>query len=149
MSSSMALAAHCPRYTCKWFIRNSFYSSVSICFHFLSCGVCLQLSIFNLIPKSNYSWFIWVRQGLLWGNFAGVKNLLFPFHRALPFSCQITNSTESLLRGKITFISMSQNWQITFKTPLPLYARQQKRHRCIEQSFGLCGRGRGWDDLGE
>ena len=24
------------------------------------------------------------------------------------------------------------------------YARQQKRHRCIEQSFGLCGRGRGW-----
>ena len=27
--------------------------------------------------------------------------------------------------------------------------RQQKRCRCIEQSFGLCGRGRGWDDLGE
>jgi len=27
--------------------------------------------------------------------------------------------------------------------------RQQKRHCCIEQSFGLCGRGRGWDDLGE
>ena len=25
-------------------------------------------------------------------------------------------------------------------------ARQQKRHRCIEQSLGLCGRGRGWDD---
>ena len=30
-----------------------------------------------------------------------------------------------------------------------LYVRQQKRHRCIEQSFGLCGRRRGWDDLGE
>ena len=29
------------------------------------------------------------------------------------------------------------------------YVRQQKRHRYIEQSFGLCGRGRGWDDLGE
>ena len=28
-----------------------------------------------------------------------------------------------------------------------LYARQQQRHRCIEQSFGLCGRGQGWDDL--
>ena len=27
--------------------------------------------------------------------------------------------------------------------------RQHKRHWCIEQSFGLCGRGRGWDDLGE
>ena len=32
---------------------------------------------------------------------------------------------------------------------ITLYARQQKRHRCIEQSFGLCGRGRGQDDLGE
>ena len=30
-----------------------------------------------------------------------------------------------------------------------LYARQQKRHRCKEQTFGLCGRRRGWDDLGE
>ena len=29
---------------------------------------------------------------------------------------------------------------------IALYARQQKRHRCIEQSFGLCG---GGDDLGE
>ena len=32
---------------------------------------------------------------------------------------------------------------------ITLYARQQKRHRCKEQTFGLCGRGRGWDDLGE
>ena len=32
---------------------------------------------------------------------------------------------------------------------ITLYARQQKKHRCIKQSFGLCGRGRGWDDLGE
>ena len=32
---------------------------------------------------------------------------------------------------------------------IPLYERQQKRHRCIERSFGLCGRGWGWDDLGE
>ena len=30
---------------------------------------------------------------------------------------------------------------------ITLYVRQQKRPRCIEQSFGLCGRGRGWDDL--
>ena len=26
---------------------------------------------------------------------------------------------------------------------------QKKRHRCIEQTFGLCGRRRGWDDLRE
>ena len=30
-----------------------------------------------------------------------------------------------------------------------LYVRQQKRHRCIEQSFGRCGRGRVWKDLRE
>ena len=28
-----------------------------------------------------------------------------------------------------------------------LYARQHERHRCKEQTFGLCGRRRGWDDL--
>ena len=32
---------------------------------------------------------------------------------------------------------------------MTLYARQQKRHRCIEQSFEICGRRRGWDDLRE
>jgi len=32
---------------------------------------------------------------------------------------------------------------------ITLYERQQKRHRCTEQFFGLCGRGRGWDDLEE
>ena len=25
---------------------------------------------------------------------------------------------------------------------ITLYAKQKKRHRCIEQSFGLCGRGK-------
>ena len=29
------------------------------------------------------------------------------------------------------------------KVMITLYVRQQKRHRCSEQSFGLCGRGRG------
>ena len=32
---------------------------------------------------------------------------------------------------------------------MTLYARQQKRHRCKEQIFGLCGRRRGWDDVKE
>ena len=32
---------------------------------------------------------------------------------------------------------------------ITLYMRQQKRHWCKERPFGLCGRGRGWDDLGE
>ena len=34
---------------------------------------------------------------------------------------------------------------------MTLYVKQQKRHRYKEQAFGLglCGRRRGWDDLGE
>ena len=32
---------------------------------------------------------------------------------------------------------------------ITLYAKQKKRHRCIEQTFGLCGRRRGWDVLRE
>ena len=32
---------------------------------------------------------------------------------------------------------------------ITLYARQKKRHRCIDHAFGLYGRRRGWDDLKE
>ena len=32
---------------------------------------------------------------------------------------------------------------------MTLYGRQKKRHRCKEQTFGLCGRRQGWDDLRE
>ena len=32
---------------------------------------------------------------------------------------------------------------------LTLYAKQKKRHRCTEQTFGLCGRRQGWDVLRE
>ena len=32
---------------------------------------------------------------------------------------------------------------------MTLYARQKKRHRYKEQTFGLCGRRREWDDLRE
>ena len=28
---------------------------------------------------------------------------------------------------------------------ITLYAEQKKRHRCTEQTFGLCGRKQGWD----
>ena len=32
---------------------------------------------------------------------------------------------------------------------ITLYARQKKRHKCIEQTLVLCGRKQGWDDLRE
>ena len=45
----------------------------------------------------------------------------------------------------LTYIYMEFRKMVT----ITLYARQQKRHRCIEQSFGLFGRGQGWEDFGE
>ena len=34
-----------------------------------------------------------------------------------------------------------------FKNSITLYAKQKKRHRYTEQTFGLCGRRQGWDVL--
>ena len=39
--------------------------------------------------------------------------------------------------------------EFTKMVMITLYARQQKRLRYIEQYFGLCVRGGGWDDFGE
>ena len=35
------------------------------------------------------------------------------------------------------------------KKTVTQYAKQKKRHRCTEQTFGLYGRRRGWDVLRE
>ena len=34
-------------------------------------------------------------------------------------------------------------YSIRYTVTITLYARQQKKHRCIKQSFGLCGEGKG------
>ena len=39
-------------------------------------------------------------------------------------------------------------WNLEMVT-MTVYARQQKRYRYKEQTFGLCERRRGWDDLKE
>ena len=51
--------------------------------------------------------------------------------------------------GKSTGVGWCIYMELRKMVTITLYTRQQKRHWCIEQSFGLCGRGRGWDDLGE
>ena len=46
--------------------------------------------------------------------------------------------------------SRQEYWSgVPLPSPITLYTRQQKRHWCIEQSLGLYGRGKGWDDMGE
>ena len=43
----------------------------------------------------------------------------------------------------------SINMEFRKMVTMTLYARQQKRHRCKEQTVILCGRRQGWDDLRE
>ena len=76
--------------------------------------------------------------------------------------CRVQNTFESVLMRwmKLEPIIQSQkeNTDTVYErvymefrkmVMITLYARQQKRHRYIEQSFGLCGRRQGWDDLRE
>ena len=58
---------------------------------------------------------------------------------------------EPIIQGEVSQKEKHQHKYMEFgkMVMITLYVRQQKRHRCIEQSFGLYGRGRGWDDLGE
>ena len=55
----------------------------------------------------------------------------------------ITPEPRGIMKGGGLWDQLEMDWKKA------LYMRQQKRHWCIEQSFGLCGRGRGWNDLGE
>ena len=59
---------------------------------------------------------------------------------------------EPIIQSKISQKEKHQYSVLTYMefrkmAMMTLYARQQKRHRCKSQSFGLCGRRRGWDDL--
>ena len=55
------------------------------------------------------------------------------------------NQNEKHQYSVLTYIYMEFRKMVT----MTLYARQQKRHRCKEQTVGLWGRRRGWDDLRE
>ena len=68
------------------------------------------------------------------------KNSSFFLSSALPFFLlEIFNTVKSKCNPRTT-----KRWIRT-----NISTRQKKRHRSTEQSLGLCGRGRGWDDLGE
>ena len=50
---------------------------------------------------------------------------------------------EPIIQSEVNTNTVYQRIYMEFRkmVMITLYARQQKRHRCIEQSFGLCGRG--------
>ena len=62
-----------------------------------------------------------------------------------PILCQVTH-TLMLIPNNFAMCLLLSTLKINRGS---LYARQKKRHRCIEQTFGLYGRRRGWDDLRE
>ena len=60
-------------------------------------------------------------------------------------ACRLWGRTES----DTTEVTYQQQQHMEFwkMVMMILYVRQQKRHRYKEQTFGLCGRRWGWDDL--
>ena len=73
------------------------------------------------------------------------ESLLMRWMKPEPIiQCEVSQN-EKHQYSILTHIYMEFRKMVT----ITLYARQQKRHTCIEQSFGLCGREREWDDLGE
>ena len=87
------------------------------------------------------------------------------------FFYQLEANYFTILQWVLSCIDMNQPWIYMYspsQSPLPppsppdpsrlhiymefrkmlmitLYAKQKKRHRCIKQTFGHCGRRRGWD----
>ena len=76
-----------------------------------------------------------------------IKNLFYKIMRWMKLE-PIIQSEVSQEKKKKNSNTVYQHIYMEFRkmVTIALYARQQKRHRCIEQSFGLCG---GGDDLGE
>ena len=91
------------------------------------------------------------------------SGLLYYYHREHKKELLLTTITGPQFTNKSTKSwppnTGTECWELEFqlqKVIWPIYSlsksictRQQKRHWCIEQSYGLCGRGRGWEDLGE
>ena len=59
-----------------------------------------------------------------------------------------TEWSKSERKTPIQYIN-TYNMEFRKMVTTTVYARQQKRHRYKEQTFGLCGRRQGWDDLRE
>ena len=87
-----------------------------------------------------------VAPGIPWLVALSVPSLPLSSHGLLPGClCLHTAFPSSYKKIISTHIYMGFRKMVT----MTLYARQQKRHGCKEQTFGLCGRRRGWDDLRE
>ena len=55
--------------------------------------------------------------------------------------------TDSQIKEQSISFYIYKSLYIYKMATMTLYARQQKRHKCKEQTFGLCRKMQGWDDL--
>ena len=56
---------------------------------------------------------------------------------------------EPIIQSKVSQKEKCMYMEFRKMVMMTLYVRQQKIHKCKEQTFGLCGRRRGWDDSKE
>ena len=118
------------------------------CFHVLAIinsalmniGVHVSLSADEWITKLRYIYTMEYYSAIKKNTF---ESVLMRWMELEPIIQSEVSQKEKHQYSILTYMEFRKMVMIT------LYARQQKRHRCIAQSFGLCGRGRGWDDLGE
>ena len=61
----------------------------------------------------------------------------------------IIQSEVNQKKKKHQYSILTHNVEFRKMVTMTLYVRQEMRHGCKEQTFGLCGRRRGWDDLRE
>ena len=72
---------------------------------------------------------------------------LYQFLQKIFQQQHLEESATSFIRTQVAFGSLYQCIYMEFRKMVTtiLYARLQKRHRCKEQTFGLCGRRWRWD----
>ena len=90
-------------------------------------------------------------------SYESAVHMRWPKYWSFSFNISPSNEYPGLISFRMDWLVSLQskglskvfsNTTVRKMVTITLYTRQQKRHWCIEQSFGLCGRGRGWDDLG-
>ena len=76
--------------------------------------------------------------------YAAFESVIMKWMKLEPIIHSEVSQKEKHQHSILTYIYMEFRKMVM----MTLLVRQQKRHRCKEQTFGLCGR-REWDDLRE
>ena len=90
-------------------------------------------------------WYIYTMEYYLAIKKNAFESVLMRWMKLEPIIQSEVSQKEKHQYSILTHIYMNIRKMVT----MTLYVRQQKRHRCKEQSFGLCGRRGGSDDLRE